>query len=70
MKEIVEVAESMDEREPRKRKCHQHEFEIAKSKSDFQQYSVQPFSFTCCQILKKLPGKAVIKQSSLSDSLQ
>lgn len=70
MKKVVEVAEFIDEREQRKRKCHQHKFEIVKDKRDFQEYSVQPFSFICCQVFKKLPEKPVIKQSSLSDSLQ
>lgn len=68
MKEIVQVAESMNEREPRKRKCHQHESGKVSKKGDFQEYSVQSFSFTYCQVFKKLPEKLVFMQSSLSDT--
>lgn len=55
---MVEVAESMNEREPSERKCHPHGFGIMKDKSHCQEDSVHPFSFTGCQASpQKTPGK-------------
>lgn len=51
----------MEEREPRKRKCHQRESEKVRDKRNFQEYSVQHSAFTYFQVLKNLPEKSVIK---------
>ena len=54
----------MEEREPRKRKCHQHESEKVRDKRNFQEYSIQQSAFTYFQVLKNsqknlLSSKAV-----------